>query len=82
MRHTSERFFQFQHIALGVCLVCSLIGLFSKYSAFYLLALYALAISFAFEGLGHYLRFHQPYFILQIIRAIIILVISTIIFFS
>ncbi|MBB6453894.1 diacylglycerol kinase [Salirhabdus euzebyi] len=81
MRHQSEKFFRFHHISFIASLVFGILAITQSHAFLYLLAFYALAFSFAFEGLAYHIRGEKTYFLQQILRAFFILVLATFFFF-
>ncbi|MFC0525178.1 hypothetical protein ACFFGV_16475 [Pontibacillus salicampi] len=82
MQHPSQKFNQFQLIMLLVAFIFGILFFIRPGFSFFLLFLvYALAGSFVFEGLAHQSRNHMPPFIIQMIRAGLLVIFGTILFF-
>ncbi|QHE53879.1 hypothetical protein [Pontibacillus sp. HMF3514] len=82
MQHPSLKFVKLQFIMMGLALFCGIIGLVNDgFSFFILLMFYTLSLSFLFEGLAHLTRQDMGVFLQQMIRAIIIILFSTILYF-
>ncbi len=82
MQHPSLKFVKLQFIMMGLALFFGIIGLVNDgFSFFILLMFYTLSLSFLFEGLAHLTRQDMGVFLQQMIRAIIIILFSTILYF-
>jgi len=82
MQHPSQKFIKLQYIMMGLALIFGITGLLKAgFSFFILLMFYTLSLSFLFEGLAHLTRQDMGVFIHQIIRTIIIILFSTILYF-
>jgi len=82
MQHPSQKFIKLQYMMMGLALFCGIVGLLNEgFSFFILLMFYTLSLSFVFEGLAHLARQDMGVFLQQAIRALIIIIFSTILYF-
>ncbi|MYL35725.1 hypothetical protein GLW08_14575 [Pontibacillus yanchengensis] len=82
MQHPSQKFVQLQFVMLGVAFLFGIMFLIKTSFVFFLLfVFYSLALSLIFEGLAHYSRHEMLPFAQQVIRALLIVVFATILYF-
>lgn len=82
MQHPSEKLFRLHYLSLGLALIIGIVFFIETSLTFLLLLLfYCLAVSILLEGLAYKSKGQTPIFIQQVIRAILILTFSTILFF-
>ncbi|MRG86254.1 hypothetical protein [Salinibacillus xinjiangensis] len=82
MRHQAEKFFQYQYLSLFTSFLFGVLALWqSDTPLFFLFAFYALSLSFMFEGLAYQSRRNHVQFVEQIIRALLIFLLSSFLYF-
>ncbi|GGD01009.1 hypothetical protein N780_13980 [Pontibacillus chungwhensis BH030062] len=82
MKHPSQKFAQLQYLMLALAIFIGIISLMKDgWSILTLLMFYTLAFSFVFEGMAHFAQRNTAVFIEQALRAAIILLFSTILYF-
>ncbi|SET22519.1 hypothetical protein SAMN05421676_103271 [Salinibacillus kushneri] len=81
MKHKSEKYFQYQYMTLLACILLAVVAVWQQIQLLYLLAFYSLSLSFIFDGLGHHIRNEQADFYQQLIRALLIFLLTTLFYF-
>ncbi|MBM7551824.1 hypothetical protein [Thalassobacillus pellis] len=82
MKHSYEKMQRLQMVTMAIALVLAIIALIQQAFSWMVLAMfYALACSFMFEALVELQKRNNYSFISQIVRAFLIAIFSTILFF-
>ncbi|TCT26337.1 hypothetical protein EDD68_10238 [Melghiribacillus thermohalophilus] len=83
MKNSFEKYYRMQYAMMAISLIFGILSLWRDvYHFLLLLAFYALALSFIFEGIGYYVRNQPAILFNHLIRAMLIVVFATYIFIT
>lgn len=81
LKHPADKFAQLQFALLGVAIIFGIVTLLKGATIYILLMFYSLSLSMVFDGMAQHHKRQNNMYALQFLRAIIMLIFITILYF-